>query len=412
MGRRSLAWTLLVAAAVLLAGCQDLVDPRDGDGPKALSQAEARAAWSEAFSNLEGFEGVSAVGIETNATADGEAVFGYRLEVQPAEAAFLLRLSIAPALMQGQQGPATELLQNVVVGQKGIHLVMPNLQGDLRLRRDHVPDQERFASFGDLNQEVQAGSADPTVGPDVALVGLDDKGPKVAVRQVRETTHRGQAAWRIDFSFRNATLEAEGTTVVYQDPRLPARAEFTMDPRRNGSATHPLFNADQATVTTEFRYDDEVQVTLPDADRAPAEIRKVPQMQVDADIAFGIDDEQDQEVPLEEIELRVTEELNRSGGPFSTPPPPEKVYLAMQLSKGSKSNDNASATYHDVDGDGYVSAGDSYRVNLSGDLDRTNVSVVFFDRWAGLYDFQPGFEAAAAVVAGFAAALALLGRRR
>lgn len=407
--------TVLVAsaivAALVLAGCSDL--PGGGRG---ISTEEAAQAYQQAFSNMQSFDQVDAIGIDSTATADGKEVFRQTIEVEPDRPAFLVELFVSDEISQGQPGGLGNTFAFGATVDDGIqHTVLPNLEGNLSLRRDHEPDlgdDGDFDSFDDLEVGGTDGqNIGPDLGPGMATVGLHDQGENITVSSVEQVTHKGRDAWRVSFTFENETMSAEGTATIYQDPQLPARLEVTMTFKTSNTDQHPLFKVDEVTLTVEFRYDDEVDVTLPDAERAPVNVRNSEQ-DTGAEITGSIRSDHDEEVPLGEVEMRIATPGNETGGGFGqTTPPPETVHFTMVLSNGSRVGDDFELHYDDVDGDGYVSANDTYRAVINADEHQGNVSIYWWDSWAQKYSFQPGFEIVAGLV-GLVAAAAIVQRRR
>lgn len=404
MGSRHIvAAALLVAVA--LAGC--------AEQSRTLDAAEAKDLWQAAFQNTESFENLSAVGIEATAKANGSQVFDYKMQVKPAESGFLFQLSMDRSLMQGEQVPGG-LLSNLAIGQKigddGVgRIVMPDLSGNLTLRRDHVPDQKRFENFSDVNQAVGGQQSDQNLGPDFGTLGLNDQGENITVEEVTSTTVRGKAAWTIQFSFSNATFSASGELTIFKDSKLPARGSWTATSKQNASAQHPLLRADEFSMTIEFRYGDEVQIQLPDATRAPPVVDKE-QSRDNGTISGSLSASHSQEVPLGEIELRITSRVNGSRSPFGPSPDPDRVFFTMTADQGSKSNASYELSYTDADGDGYLSANDTFSATIKDEDRRGEVELHFFDVWSGKYVYQPGFEALV-VVAAIGAAVVLARRR-
>lgn len=405
MDRTTLVVTAILAATAL-AGCAQL----PGGG---LSNEEAARAYTEAFENLRDFDGFDAVGIESTATADGDEVFRQSIEVEPDRPAFLIDLFVGDQLSQGQQSPLGNTFSFGAVVEDGIeHKVHPSLEGNLSLRRDHVPDldDDGFGSFDDLEIGESSGQTiGPDLGPGMATVGLDDQGENITVESVEQITHKDRTAWRVEFTFDNETLSADGEAIVYDDPRLPAKIQVTMTFQTSDTSQHPLFEVDEATVTVEFTYDDEVDVTLPDAERAPVNVRDSEQ-DSGAEITGSIRSDHDEEVPLGEVEMQIATPGTESGGGFGqTTPPPEEIHLTLLLSEGSNVGDDFELHYTDEDGDGYISANDTYRAVVNAEEHQGNVSIYWYDTWAGKYAFQPGFEVVAGLV-GLVAAAAIVGR--
>lgn len=438
-GPRNLLLAVALLSLLVLPGCTDLLQPGAGDGTDGatLSEAEARQAWQSAFANVDTLDDLDAIGIDVSASADGEGVFAYEIKVRPGDGAFLARISIAPRLLEeggsGVGASATQLFGNLVFGQEvrdGVaYTVAPNITGVAKVRRDHVPEDADFTSFSDLDRQVFPGGDEgtpaptdgPSIGPDFGLLGLNDQGgaDELRIASVEATTHKGRAAWRIAFSFMNATMEVDGEVIVYDDPRLPARAAFDLQFPEDAPGDHPLFEAGSARLVAEFTYDDEVEVTLPDAERAPVSISKEETVDWDVDpgvIEGSISPSHEQEVPLAEVELRVgtAQEGGGFGGfGFGSQEPPEEVHFSMRADAGEEEQGGVRAVYADADGDGFLSANDTYRVEVSDDVLHGNVSLYWFDLWAGLYEFQPGFGALAAVGALSAAgAVAVVLRKR
>lgn len=402
MGSRHVAVAALLIA-VALAGCA-----QDG---RQLSAAEAKDVWQSAFTNAESFENLEAVGIETTAEANGSQVLEYRMQVKPSQSGFLLQLSVDPSLIEEEQvspGLVSDLAMGQTIDDGVRHFVLPDLTGNLSLRRDHVPDQEQFDDFGEVNSAVGAEQTDQNLGPDFGMHGLNDHGENITVEDVTSTTVRGKAAWTIQFSFSNATFSASGEMTFFQESKLPADGTWTIEGTGSGGG-HPLFNAGEASVTIEFRYDDEVQIELPDAERAPPNIRKQQSSPQDGEISGSIAASHDEEVPLGEIELQITSEVEGSQNPTSPSPDPDQVFFTMQADQGSKSNASYELTYDDVDGDGYLSANDTYSATIKQGAGWDQRELHFLDSWSGKYAYQPGFEALA-VLAAVGAAVALLRR--
>lgn len=425
MGPRKLtALVLLLVASTALAGCTD--------GRGGLDAEEARALWKEAFSNADAFRHLDAVGIESTGRVDGEQVFRYSVKVRAGDAAFLVELSVAPRLTGGdgaspQAAQAAALLENLVFGQElrddgVLYTVTPNLDGGLDLRRDHVPGDTAFTSFDDLNQEVSSGGTGPDLGPGFGLVGLNGQGDNVTIEAVEATTVAGRDAVRVAFTYSNATMEASGEMTFFRDPALPARAQVTIEPGPAAdTANHPLLDVNgTAVLEVVFTYDDEVDVDLPaDAEPAPPAIEfDETDLGHDDQISGRLSETHEQEVPLDEIELRVGPLKQGAGGPFSDPevPDDDEIRFRMLASNGTRDGDDFTLTYDDADGDGLLSTNDTFRLDIKDEDDQGNVSLYWWDTWSRKYEFQPGFEGAAAV-AGLAAAVALVavvraGRRR
>lgn len=398
---------IAIFTATALAGCAQL----PGGG---LSDEEARQAYLEAFGNLDSFDEADAVGIESTATADGEEIFRQSVEVEPERPAFLIELFVADRLNQGQSGALGNEFAFGAVVEGGIeHSVLPNLEGNLSLRRDHVPDLgdgDGFDSFDDLEVAPGAQGGGPDLGPGMATVGLDDQGENITVESVEQITHKDRTAWRIAFTFDNQTMSADGEAIVYDDPRLPARLEVTMQFDSSDTDQHPLFAVDEVTLTVEFTYDDEVDVVLPDAERAPARIDKT-QQTTETEISGQISPSHDDEVPLDEIELRIATPGNASDGGFGQQtPPPEEIHFTMMAANGSRAEADFELHYEDLDGDGYVSANDTFRAVIHDESHQGNVSLYWFDHWAMKYEFQPGFGILAGLV-GLVAAAAIVKRK-
>lgn len=406
MNRTALAVTALLVA-IALAGCADLPG-------RGLTDEEAAQAYIEAFENLNSFEHFDAVGIESTATADGDEVFRQSIEVEPDRPAFLIELFLGDQLSQGQQSPLGNTFSFGAVVEDGIeHKVHPTFDGNLSLRRDHVPDldEDGFGSFDDLKVgESDGQTIGPDLGPGMATVGLADQGENITVESVESVTHKDRTAWRVEFTLDNETLSADGEAIVYDDPRLPAKIQVTMTFETSDTSQHPLFEVDEATLTVEFTYDDEVDVTLPDAERAPVNVRDSEPTDTGAEITGSIRADHDEEVPLGEVEMQIATPGNQTGGGFGqTTPPPEEVHLTLLLSDGSNVGDDFELHYTDEDGDGYLSANDTYRAVVNAEDHQGNVSIYWYDTWAGKYAFQPGFGVVAGLV-GLAAAAAVVRR--
>lgn len=428
MGLGKLLFGAALVGLLVLPGCADLTG-----GGAALTEAEARQAYQAAFSNLDALDAAEAVGIDSSAfgtpegSADERELFSYEMKVRPADAAFLLSVSISPELLEdsGGGGTSSAILQNLVFGQEvrddGVaYIVTPNLEGELRLRRDHVPEETAFDSFDDLDRQLFPGgdgtvdpATDTSIGPDFGLVGLNEQGDVIVVTSVEEVTHKGRKAWRISFSVDNATYSAEGEAIIYDDPRLPARVEVTIQPAEAASTDdHPLFDLDSVRLLAVFTYDDEVTVTLPDAERAPFFLSRTEDTSDPARIEGTISPDHQQEVPLSEVRLDVGEKRESSFGGFGDTSDPD-VYFSMVASEEQAENDEFRVVYDDVDEDGLLSGDDTYLVEVKNQSREGNVSVHFFDTWAMKYEFQPGFGALAGLLAMLAGVgVAAVKRRR
>lgn len=428
MDLRKLLFGAALLGLLVLPGCADLTG-----GGATLTEAEAQQAYQAAFSNLDALDSVEAVGIDTSAfgtpegSDDEQELFSYEMKVRPAEAAFLVSVSISPELLEdsGGDGTSSAILQNLVFGQEirddGVaYLVTPNLEGELRLRRDHVPEETSFDSFDDLDRQLFPGAGgdggvdpatDTSVGPDFGLAGLNEQGDVIVVESVEEVIHKGRKAWRISFTVDNATYSAQGEAIIYDDPRLPARLEVTIQPAANASSEdHPLFELDSVRVVAVFTYDDEVVVDLPEAERAPFFLSRNEQDN-GSTITGTVSPDHQQEVPLSEVRLDVGEKRDTSFGGFGDTSDPE-VYFQMVASQGEANNDEFRVVYDDVNEDGLLSGDDTYLVEVNNQSRQGNVSVHFFDTWAMKYEFQPGFGAVAGLVAMLAGVGAVAVKRR
>lgn len=398
MRARVVPLLLVVLVAVsALAGCLDLFG--------GLSDDEARRIYRQAFGNVRSFQRFSRLGLDVEATAGGEEAFAYRFRVHPAEGAFLVDLDVSPRLVDDPRiEEEAGLLANLTIGRKGRLLVAPDADGNLTVRRDLVPDHPAFAGVDDVNRDV-GGETSPDVGPAFGLLRLDEKGDELTVRSVEATRVEGRDAWRIAWTFDNATLAAEGTVDVARQPRLPLRFEATVEPKDPRGALHPLMHVQKARLVAGFAYDDAVEVTLPPARRAPVAVERDEQAGprvISGTIAPG----HDQEVPLQELELR----LGPRREPFGPDDPPDPVHFAMRAAEGAKVNASFELHYRDADADGLLSSNDTYRAIVEAERHRGNVSLYWYDLWAERYAFQPGFEALLAVVAA-GAAVAVLRRQ-
>lgn len=400
-------FAVAMAATLLLAGCAQLTDG-DGGRQPALTEAEARQAWDASFSNMQEMENVDAFAMDMSISTSGEGeVLTYSIAVDQSEDTFLFRMQLAPSYAQGGGGggPAASLFTNLTMGQEiqdgVVYTVMSNLTGQAHRFRDHVPDEDdRIDGLQELESDKST-SGTPDLSPSSFMFGLNQTDQDVTIDSVESTTWKGRAAWRISFTMDNETMHAEGETIIYDDPRLPAHMEIDFRSKDGGAST-PVADVQEGTLTMDLRFGEEVDIQLPDVPRGAVRV-DTSEAPSDKGLNGTVSPSHSDEVPLGEVELHVANASRGGGFGFGDgSPPDDHIYLRLQADQGSSENADARLTFTDEDGDGYLSANDTYELLVKDPDLRGNVSVYWFDLWAQAYPMpapEAGLLAAAAVVA-------------
>lgn len=407
MGKTQGWLAVAMTATLILAGCAQMTD---GDGGQpALTEAEARQAWDASFSNMQEMENVDAFAMDLSISTSGEGeVLTYSIAVDASEDAFLFQMQLAPSYAQGDGGGGgmgAALFTNLTMGQEiqdgVVYTVRSNLTGEVHRFRDHVPEEDdRIDGLQELESDKST-SGTPDLSPSSFMFGLNNTDEDVTIESVESTTWEGRAAWRISFTMDNATMHAEGETIIYDDPRLPAHMEIDFRSKDGGSTT-PVAEIEEGTLTMDLRFGDEVTVQLPDAPRGAVRVdtTEVPSSKGQNGT---VSPSHSDEVPLDQVELHVANASSGGGFGFGDQSPPDDhIYLRLRADQGSAEDADARLTFTDEDGDGYLSANDTYELLVKDPDLRGNVSVYWFDLWAQAYPMpapEAGLLAAAAVVA-------------
>lgn len=424
-----------VALVLVLAGCADLTGPgADGDGAdgadvESMTPEETMAAWAASFDNVEELDAVTAMQMTIAlTTAEHGTVLDYEVAVDTEADAFLFRMSFDEAIFEeaGSESAAapgffSDLTIGQVVDDGVVYTIFPNVTGTPTMRRDHVPDEDDFFESLDDLEEDTSGGAGPDLSPGSFLLGLNETGDDLEVLSAEKVTWKGRPAWRVTFRQVNTTARVEGDMVLYEDPPLPAHADVHFEATGTGAGagvgaagTGPLAGVTEGDLTMDLLFGDEVTVELPDAQRGPVSVQTSEQV-TGTGIEGGIAGDHDEEVPLDEIELHVGDSADTGGGfglGFGERAPPGPVHLALLAADTTGSNDMMTLSYDDADGDGLLSAGDTYLLTVHDDDLQGNVTIYWYDLWAAQYETVPGPGPLTALTALAVAALALWVRRR
>lgn len=178
----------------------------------------------------------------------------------------------------------------------------------------------------------------------------------------------------------------------------------------------PVTEDGDPTFEATFSYGDRVSIDVTsDGTRFPFTLHRDEQRADEEGrtvIVGTVGDAQTEEVPLDEVEMRVVSYVDEwSYGPgddeagtsdysstdFGSPQSDrsdDKILARMRLDEGWLESGEYAFEYHDNDEDGLVSAGDMYRLEAPAG---GYVQVAFYDLWAdasegGLAEMMPGFE--------------------
>jgi hypothetical protein len=236
--------------------------------------------------------------------------------------------------------------------------------------------------------------------PAEVMGGLADA--NVTVKSVNSTVYRGKPALQITLSDAETSPAAEPVVTLFTNPVRIARVEGVA-PSDPESPADPFAGA---TFAVDFYYDNEVRLDVP-----PAATRALGLSYTSDQSPFGGDPDAPATwtfqaasgVPLAEVEVHVKDVSDADPSDVSgiaTLP----TLWSMKLSDGAKTQDGATLTFTDVDGDGKVSKGDTLRMEgLQGDR------AVLYDAKTGTY-VVPG-PALLLALAGLGVAALLLRRR-
>ncbi|HVL48247.1 MAG TPA: hypothetical protein VM889_06805 [Candidatus Thermoplasmatota archaeon] len=385
---------LLVAASTALAGCLQADNggaggKNDGNGDGAgpdqpiPTTGEARTLLA-ASSGEDAFGKLDRVGLKGNFSSD-EGRGDFQFAHIKGDGAWLFRVKIS-------QGATTFSLGSAQKGTTGNFYWGEKTY----VTRDEVPETgsvfEAIENFSRQNPYGGSGGDDEGASTD-SFLGGEMEG--YIVDSVTPTTHKGKGAFVVKAHNETNTVEA----TFYLD-RRPAAFTFTTmeDGKRQTGAFEILYGSEVAidvSTTGERTSFSLVQ----ESEDASTETQKITR--------GVVADGHREEVKLGEIEMRAIYQDGEPGR-FGEPGP-GTVLASMKLNEGTKTVNGHTFTYTDVDGDGLVSAGDTYEFT-SDDMEAV---LMFYDTWADMYEGKPNipFPGALALLAILGVA-AFLARRR
>lgn len=402
--------TFLIVFALLtiapMSGCLT-DDGGDGGAPPAMTESEARAAFTQALSTLESPPDAEEAPAKLSMRVEAQAVnatepqsfaMGGYLDT---DAGILIFDMSMESTGSEDEGGFFTMPSNLTFAQVGRTSIVGSNGTFTSAYNDSAEPPTSLNALED--EEDQAPGSTGSGFPNPADL-LDEVREAEATGNAtlthEPTTYEGKDAVRIHVTFDNGTESGELTAMVWLEPTtLPAYIELEA---RNATAEDPLQR--HATIRFDFGYGD--TATHPDL-QALLRLEALTYMAEEDTTMMGGEDGPTEHtiqpsinpglVPLEDVTLRATNGSSSEDG---------GAVLELPLEEGTTANAHVRLTYTDVDDDGHVSPGDTLKLEpLSDDGDQWTLSL--HDEVTGYTIPGPGVLLALLGVAG-----AALTRRR
>lgn len=270
------------------------------------------------------------------------------------------------------------------------------------------PPSNESGKGGSLVPSPESSAFGKFLNPEDAVGAFE--GSNVTVQSVTATQCHGQGAARIVFlSTENGQNVTATADVLNTNPARLCHVETTL-PADKQNPADPLANAN---FRADFYYNDELKLDTPESvSRAIgllyASSKPSFSFGGDAPTNYTWTFANSAGIALAEVEVQVKDTSNESSSANGAPDlAAQPTLFAMKLSEGTKTQDGITLTFHDKDGDGKVSKGDT--LDVAGPSGEPAPTVVMKDLKTGIY-VVPGFELV--LLVGALAAAVLLVRRR
>lgn len=392
---------LVLAVATAMAGCAANTDngnPATNESGQVASEADARLILQESVEKLNATDRLA---VDIAFTSAGSSA-SFVLATDKATDTLVMRAEELPSIpMAGVQAGSSFTVWSkagLLVVYDGANATVLPADGDSAAGDQFKP--------GDNPLGVPES---PFTAPLAGVFDTLQDDANLTVESVEATLYKGKNALRIIVTHTedDGTL-ARGNLVVYLDSRLPAMLEAE-ETSPDGSKSH---------VVAKFLYGEEVGPFLdPGNGIARAATLATTSEARNSTTTFTFVGTDAALVALAELEIRLVE----PGSPFGFPgsgsddgngtDPEESFRLRFVASDGNASAEGISATFEDVDGDGFVTPGDRILVTESGEGGGfMGLALELMDLKTGTR-VTPAWGALGGLFAALGAA-AVLGRRR
>lgn len=310
--------------------------PPTEDASGGWTLSKARALYRQALATDHG-----RVGLDARVFHEGEEIASYHGFFHPSADAAWIRVRLEPAAWgQAAEDPAGRAFDDAA--REGIDVAFwPNVSVFHGRGLAHVSPRE-----GDGRLLAEMASLPPLQMLRAAYPSNDSALRDLAIRNVTPTLHEGAPALLLGSRLRSGGEASEGAVLLLVDPPRVLHTRFHLSAR--GDAL------DGMDVALNLSYGEDAPAAPPEAVMRAAGLAYRRAADGHGTWAFLVDGG----VPLDAVEVVLTARESNATRPEDLP-----RRAAFRLSEGTADLDGVRVTFEDVDGDGFVSAGDTLRHN-------------------------------------------------